>query len=240
MQFVEHLKERNNYKIPLRNSAYLLYHISKKDLYDPDLVMKLEGQYRLVTSTTMTARHCMGGLYGLYRLNQGTQAGIEFWEEQMVPLAEYLHVQDVCELLEGFSLNRTLPRSHMRDKLQTQYKPVLLAKWTAEVDYHQRMAYKLAKEFDGLEFYDEELWLKLGETVLHKKKINNLYFFDEFFRCFSKLNADPKSPLFKKFDTVLDKLSTKHYTKDRQWRYDLAGGGRMRTYDELVARREEP
>ena len=214
--------------------------MAKADLYDPDLVLKLEAQYRLVTSTTMTARHCMGALYGLYRLNQGTLAGIEFWEEQMQPLAQYLHIQDVCELLEGFGLNRTLPRQHMRDKLLHQYKPVLLAKWEAEAVFHQRMLYKLAREFDLLEFYDEELWLKLGETVLHKKKINNLYFFDVFFRCFAKLNADPKGPLFGKFDRVLDALRGKHYTKDREWRYSLAEGGRLRTYAELVARREEP
>lgn len=238
--FVEHLKERNNYKIPLRNSAYLLYHIARKDLYDPDLVMKLESQYRLVASTSMTARHCMGALYGLYRLNQGTAHGIEFWEEKMEELAPYLHVQEVCELMEGFALNRTLPRQHMRDKLLTQYKPVILQKWDDEVVYHQRMLYKMVKEFDNLEFYDVELWLKIAETVLHKKKINNLHFFDEFFRCFSKLNADPKSALFKKLDAVLDKLSTKHYTKDRQWRYSLEEGGRLRSYEELVARREEP
>jgi len=38
----------------------------------------------------------------------------------------------------------------------------------------------------------------------------------------------------------LKKLTEKHYTKDRQWRYSLEDGGRMRTLDELIARREEP
>jgi hypothetical protein len=41
-------------------------------------------------------------------------------------------------------------------------------------------------------------------------------------------------------DAPLKKLTEKHYTQDRQWRYTLEDGGRMRTWRELVARREEP
>lgn len=35
-------------------------------------------------------------------------------------------------------------------------------------------------------------------------------------------------------------MSTKHYTEDRQWRFTLEDGGRLRSLDELIARREEP
>ena len=92
------------------------------------------------------------------------------------------------------------------------------------------MLFKLAKELDHLEYYDEELWTKLAETVSQKKRINNIYFFDQFFKTFTKLNTDPKNPMFKKLDKVLEILSSKHYTKDRQWRYSLEDGGRMRTF----------
>jgi hypothetical protein len=39
-------------------------------------------------------------------------------------------------------------------------------------------------------------------------------------------------------DAALAKLTDKHYTADRKWRYSLEDGGRMRTWDELVATRE--
>lgn len=52
------------------------------------------------------------------------------------------------------------------------------------------------------------------------------------------MNNDPVNPFFKKLEAPLKKLSDKHYTKDRQWRYSLEDGGRMRTFDELRANRE--
>lgn len=66
------MKDKGQYKLPLRNVAYLLYHLAKKDFYDPDFILKMENESRLATSTQMEARHCFGGLYGYYRLNQGT------------------------------------------------------------------------------------------------------------------------------------------------------------------------
>lgn len=71
-------------------------------------------------------------------------------------------------------------------------------------------------------------------------RINNLTFYSTFYEIFSAINKDPKNPLFKKLDAAIKKLSEKHYTKDRQWRYSLEDGGRMRTWQELIARREEP
>ena len=51
-----------------------------------------------------------------------------------------------------------------------------------------------------------------------------------YFKTFTKLNTDPKCALFKKFDTVLGVLESKHYNEDRKWRYSLQDGGRMRTF----------
>ena len=40
--------------------------------------------YREISVVKMTARHAMGGLFGYYRSNQGTQYGVDFWEENML------------------------------------------------------------------------------------------------------------------------------------------------------------
>ena len=72
-------------------------------------------------------------------------------------------------MLEGFALNRTLPRSHMRERLANVHKPILLKKWKAEATYHQRLMFKMVKEFHDLEYYDEEIWNLLAFDIAHKK-----------------------------------------------------------------------
>ena len=99
---------------------------------------------------------------------------------------------------------------------------------------------RLVKGFHDLEYYDEELWHKLAEAVSRKNIINNIYYYDNFYKIFNELNNDPSKPFFKKFDSVVALLAVKHYTKDREWRYTHEDGGRFRTLRELIARREEP
>ena len=69
--------------MPLRNVGYLLYHMAKSDIYDPAVYEGFENAYREISSTKMTARHAMGGMYGYYRSNQGTKYGIDLWEEHI-------------------------------------------------------------------------------------------------------------------------------------------------------------
>lgn len=122
----------------------------------------------------------MGGVYGYYRSNQGTKFGVDFWEDHLQKVSAHLHIQDIAELAEGFSLNRTLSREHFRQKLNDVHKPVLMAKWK-EATYHQRLLYKLCKHFHELGYYDEELWTLLLKDVETKLRINNLEFFSTFY-----------------------------------------------------------
>lgn len=232
------MKEKGQYRLPLRNLGYLHYHIAKNDIYDPELFTKIEEGLREITSTSMTARHNMGGVYGYYRSNQGTKFGLDFWEDHLQKNAQYLHIVDIAELCEGFSYNRTLPREYFRQKLTEVHKPVLVKQWDAEATYHQRMLYTFCRRFHEIGFYDEELWNLLVKSVENKKKINNTYFFAAFYETFTEINKDPKNPYYNKLDSVLKKLSEKHYNQDRKWRYSLEEGGHWRSWQELKANRE--
>jgi hypothetical protein len=53
---------------------------------------------------------------------------------------------------------------------------VLLDKWNAEVVYNQRVLFGLVDELHFLNYYDEELWNKIVDTVINKTKINNTHF----------------------------------------------------------------
>jgi len=91
------------------------------------------------------------------------------------------------------------------------------------------MMYLLVENLDFLGYYDKEIWHKIAETMNHKKRINNIYFFDMLYTRFTKINNDPKNPLFKQFDEQIKKFVDKYYTTDRKWRYTLEDGGRLRT-----------
>ena len=56
--------------------AYILYHMAKRDIYDPDLIMKFEEEMVSIQSTSMTSRHAMGAVFGYFRLNQGSMKGL--------------------------------------------------------------------------------------------------------------------------------------------------------------------
>ena len=139
--------------------------MAKNDIYDPNLIASIEANYREISSVSMTSRHAMGGVYGYYRLNQGTRNGVDFWEDHLEKNSSNLHIQDIAELAESFSMNRTLPREHFRQRLTELHKPILLAKWRDEATYHQRLLYKLCKYMHELEYYDEEIWHKLVTDV---------------------------------------------------------------------------
>ena len=176
----------------------------------------------------------MGALYAIYKMNFGSPAYLEFWEKKMVDNHSMLHIQDIIELLKGFNMSLHLKPEYMHDKLNKVYKKILLEKWKAEAVYHQRMGHELMLELDFLGYYDEEIWMNIHNDILGKKRINNIYFFKAYYETFTRLNNDPTNPLYKKLDKALAILSTKHYTEDRQWRYTLENGGRMRTLEELI------
>ena len=54
----------------------------------------------------------------------------------------------------------------------------------------------MSKEFHDLQFYDEEIWKLLVDSLATKSRINNIYFFAQFFETLSAINKDPKNPFF--------------------------------------------
>ncbi len=113
----------------------------------------------------------------------------------------------------------------MRELLTTHFKTnVILKYWDTEVRFNQRVLFDLAKELDFIQWYDEEVWTKIFDTAVEKKKVNNLHDFRLVHHLMHKLNtADRESPahhLNGKFDSQIGALLEKHYTKDREWKYN--------------------
>lgn len=66
------MKDKGSYRIPLQNVAYLLYHVAKSEIYDPEIFQRFEVNLAQITNVQITSRHCMGALYAYYKSNQGS------------------------------------------------------------------------------------------------------------------------------------------------------------------------
>ena len=89
-----------------------------------------------------------------------------------------------------------------------------------------------------MKWFDEEVWTRLVNTFIHKKKINNTHHFRTFHRTISEVNEDPTTGLEGKFTEQLEELVKRHYTTDREWRYDLEKRD-WRSMQDLIDRRED-
>lgn len=124
----------------------------------------------------------------------------------------------------------------MINLLDTQWKGVLLRTWKSQIMMNQRVLFGLAEEFAHIQYWDEELWLKIAETAIGKKKINNTHYFHSGYRGLCLINEQPGFE--GKFTEYIDKLVNKHYTEDRKWRYSLEKRN-WYTLQDLIDRREE-
>lgn len=117
----------------------------------------------------------------------------------------------------------------MRELLDKSFKKkVILTYWDAEVKHNQRTHFDLARELDFIGWYDEEVWTKIFDLTCNKAKINNIYDFMLIHKLMLKLNkaeGDSRAAhLNGKFGGHIDKLIEKHYTQDREWKYDAETG----------------
>ena len=102
----------------MRHTAYILYNMAQKDIFDPLFYQNLEKEYQFVQANkvlrksthtlTTTARHCFGALYSYYKMNCGSLDGILFWEEKLESNTELTTCEEVLQLAKAFNLNRQL------------------------------------------------------------------------------------------------------------------------------------
>lgn len=234
---VDKVKQEKAYLLPQRNIGFLLFQMAKNKMWMPEVFKGFEAQYPNLVSKELTTRHAYGGLWAYYYSNQGSLEGIDFWEKTLEQNSNKLHLQEICELLEAFNVNHQLHRNHMRQKLNTFYKPFLMAQWDPKAKQNQRILVSLAEQFVNLSWYDEDIWNLLIDSVLSKKKIQNIYFLDSLLHSFDEVNTDPESPFYNKLGPKISEMR-KFIKTDFRWRYNFTER-RFRTYEELVARRDD-
>ena len=115
-----------------------------------------------------------------------------------------MRVQEISRLAEAFRDSRQLERSHFTELLDKYFKKnVILPYWDTEVRYNQRTLFDLARELDFIGWYDEEVWTKIFDTAVEKKKIHNIYDFRLVHQLMVKLNTN-KDPKFESLNGKFD------------------------------------
>lgn len=235
------MKDTKTFLLPKRNICWLLYQMAREKYYDPEFIGNLETAYNHYTSTKITPRHAFGALYSYYYLNQGSVEGIKYWEETMEDNLDGVHLRDITDLVVAMNVNHQLHRDHFREKLTNVWKPIILKLWKKQAEFHDRRVLTLAKEFNELQWYDEDVWNKIFKTVLSKKYMQNLHFFQEHIDIWKEVNETaisyPTNPFTGQLDDKINQM--KIYwdnSPDYQWRYNWEEK-RFRTYEELKAMR---
>lgn len=67
--YVDKLKLKNNFRLPLYKMAYITYNMAKQGVYEPDVVKEIERNAVFSSSTEMSTRSALGGLYAWYYTN---------------------------------------------------------------------------------------------------------------------------------------------------------------------------
>jgi hypothetical protein len=66
---LEHIHAKANYRLPLKNMAYILYNMTFKGIYDPLVYSKFEANYKTASTKYIDSRTAFGGVYAYYKSN---------------------------------------------------------------------------------------------------------------------------------------------------------------------------
>jgi hypothetical protein len=235
--FLTRIHDEKVYNVPLRNIAFVLYNEAKEKRGDRHIYKMFEQNYHNLQSTKICPRECFGGLWACYESGYASPEGISFWEKHMEEQGKGMHSTWIVELLQAFNKNKPFEASYMIEKFDKIYKPRLLQIWDEQVLFNQRTMISLIKELTEINYYDEEIYSKILDSIIQKNKVQNLYFFDIFYNFFHNVNENPKFTLYQKLGDKITAYEDKHYTEDMRLRYDIEER-RLRTHLEMVANRD--
>lgn len=236
--YITRLHDEKLYDIPLRNMAFILYNEAKDKRNERIIYRRFEENYHNLMSTKILPRESFGGLWACYESNLASLEGIKYWEATLEEHSKNFHSTWITELLQAFNNNKQLGADHMNGLFDKYFKPRLLEIWDEQLLFNQRTISDFITEFKKLNYYDAEIFEKFLDTLIIKKRIQNIYFFENFHQFFNEVNENPKGELYNKLGDKIKQWEEKHYTEDFKWRYNLEER-RRRTHKELVARRDD-
>ena len=98
--YVERLRHMGFPEIPVPKRAYVIYHMAKSGVYDPEALTGLEKNLSLSHGRTvdipgesnLQPRACFGAVAGYWKLNYGSAEALKYWEYQLLKYSKDLHV----------------------------------------------------------------------------------------------------------------------------------------------------
>ena len=71
-KWLEHIHDRQNFNMPLNRMCYVMYNMTKAEIYDPAIFAGFERNIATTKVSNLESRHCFGAVYAYYKSNQGT------------------------------------------------------------------------------------------------------------------------------------------------------------------------
>ncbi len=220
---------------------YLMYHMAKNEIYDNEFFDELESQINpvIANSQFLLPRQIYGALYGYYKFSRGRPENVLFFETCLEEEPSVLHNEMSYELFELAHDSEFVDKDRLDLFILNFFKPNFLTNWDKEVRYKQRLIAEFHRIFTKTEYLDEEVWMKLIDMTVNAQRINNMDNYDKMLKGMIWYNDNPKSPMFKKVTKDIEKFKNRIRTNpNRFWKYDVERV-KWRSYDELVASREE-
>lgn len=190
--YIERIHESGDYHMPLRHCAFILYNMALEGVRDRKIYQRFEMQYPYIKADSMYPREAFGGLYGSYKQNLASKEGIMFWKNKLDELKWELHARDCASIIEAFTENTSLEKSHMQEIMKKFLCNRLLEVYPAQIKFNQYMYWRLFKVLPKIEFYDEKLYKTLIDGYFCFAKVHNLVIFNDIHNAIIDINSNPK------------------------------------------------
>ena len=88
--YIDKIRKQNNFDLPINKRVYILYHMGKQDVYDPEFFYQMETGLNLKDSVNeemgikgerlMNARYSMAAVVAYWRSNCGSAWALKYYE----------------------------------------------------------------------------------------------------------------------------------------------------------------
>lgn len=197
--------------------------MAKNNIYDNEFFDELERQITpvIANGSYLQNRVIYGALYAYYKFNRGKPENILFFENALEEDPTVLHVEMSSELFELAHLSTMMDKDRLDLVVMNFFKPNFILNWDKEVMYKPRLLAELCRIFVKVNYLDEEVWNKLIDTAIKRKRINNIDHYDILLKGLIWYNENPKSPKFQKLNKEVDTFrDIVLKNENRLWKYD--------------------
>jgi hypothetical protein len=217
-------KDMGKYPYSVHRVGYIMYHMALNNIMDTEFFDYLDAQINLTVANAniIYIRTLYGLLYAYYKFNRGKNENIYYFEKCLEDSPRDMHMEMSVPLFDLANQTTIIDKDRMNTNFFNFYKPNFLGNWKEQLIYKQRLIAEICRIFPKHKVVDEDLWMKVLETIPKFKRINNIDNYDIILKGLNWYNSYPESPRFQKIDKIVDEFKDRvRKNENRSWKYDV-------------------